>query len=1607
MSLCDEKTANCFQNILPPYIKKDIKHEMNKWKTEIISKLPIFVEQKSNEEIDYWFNVLDMYTSFETFIFTIDELEFIGNLLFNFVINYQHPTLVMTAASLFVSIIEPRKFKLNLNLPWRPLYQLIYDSTLSRSKTNLIKYPSRFSENLITLVRICRNYWDINATKEMLNEWGHLLDPHNQTFALGQCLLTLFLPVQYGQHNLWLSKFIEIWSYFRSVTYDFPFFEIIARLSRYNYQDIDWEFLLPFIFNVGSLHMGIPTSLLDAQIPHIVDYHPEHYSSFFKDFNSLDDLLGLFASIIIQLINGPTGSLTRSLLEKILFLITPFCTTSHQAETESQFEAPLAFLDELVKSYSKRLKSEKLYDTKLEKLTESDNEWFVSCLSPLIVMTQFHEVSSFSNLTKFVQLCPKIAIPPILDAISYTFGYEHLKQTGLQALISITSTIAYSKQSQGEFMALVLKTNEEISFMDISKSSAVFSLYTLVSSCFTFSNEHEPFILSVINNCIEFAKHSVGEDYISSLGELLTMLSHLIHAIPERLADRISLLIKSKMNEIPEYALMALVEGLDNFSTKYFKEIAINATNLQQFTVLKALVRQAEQFFLNDIEKLKETLMNGIKNSNKKLQEIAVPTLKWTLKNMLCTYPQPPKKQGFSSIKNIDLNWHCPSEQEIVNSISLSRHFLPFIEESLLSKSRFDQLLGISVSRAILKGILAGVSTVDLECVHENLHFSHPSLNRFHDKRVSLLFEEILMILLKALKSPNINRRSLTQLFKLFELVVAPRDLIASQVESLTNEWSYHSSHGRVPLLIDPNEAMTNTTIYWKAVHLYSMRHSLDHIYLTTLNRKIIEAAFELCTHQFIKVRENASGFIQVATSNFRYHFYDLFENIILKIEKGDLSDEYLSGYCDALSSLPTCAPSIMTFDLIFRTALAICFQLSPDEILEPVRSLRQIIVILIDQTDISNYIFNDSDIFYKKRYYLAHEAIKKHDMYPASRETQHYAAALVCSVLIGNPIIATVEIYNFISNLLKTDDNVVRDCVLNLAPSMIEYLIPRVPRIQGNFYEEISFENYDNFSFIDRQMYQQAKKMPLFLNYENYLNKNKLKQFYKDEEIENIISINQSLFNLLFNNNEIFDTLINQLIIAQINKQDNFSKGRVVFWYCMSRYFGITFSIRLIKLVDSLINKTSTVAHHVVSTEIFAGVLRSLKCRKYFEVYEISKITLPFVTRLIQELEPEFYSLWHFSFYSCFNEMDPKRLFWLYNHLLTCIPLDNSVRAARVVSLLSEILLDVSIRIPSFSKKIEEIASKTIFTPDLLSYEQIRDSAVRVLITLLSISFDSNKRSLNEFSIQLLEKFTQNISSDQFLRRWILNCYGSQSLATLSSGFYSLKNINEWTKLILDNDEGEERISRAGLLNISTQNWIGSCVEYPLNINNIQKLINLIINEYIIPNNKWQIQTVLLLTLESFLSTIYFYLNDEIFEKILKIIYNLLSHQHPDVQDAASELLSFIIKGSISIQIQIPDIIIKLKNMLNDYNSIYLRIGGAKGLCSIISATVLFEIVPQYIIDSFEALTNALEIDKVVEPTISQFLSDFWSTHDDNLLKPVLEILSPFKASLQPSYFC
>ena len=112
MSICCTERANAFKRFLPPFIQDKLENEEKEWKNLIFKNLPKAISRDIYEEIEFWITALENYTEFETFTFTPEEVEKIAKILYNFIITTQHMTLLISACSTFILIVNPQHIKI-------------------------------------------------------------------------------------------------------------------------------------------------------------------------------------------------------------------------------------------------------------------------------------------------------------------------------------------------------------------------------------------------------------------------------------------------------------------------------------------------------------------------------------------------------------------------------------------------------------------------------------------------------------------------------------------------------------------------------------------------------------------------------------------------------------------------------------------------------------------------------------------------------------------------------------------------------------------------------------------------------------------------------------------------------------------------------------------------------------------------------------------------------------------------------------------------------------------------------------------------------------------------------------------------------------------------------------------------------------------------------------------------------------------------------------------------------------------------------------------------------------------------------------------------------
>jgi hypothetical protein len=283
----------------------------------------------------------------------------------------------------------------------------------------------------------------------------------------------------------------------------------------------------------------------------------------------------------------------------------------------------------------------------------------------------------------------------------------------------------------------------------------------------------------------------------------------------------------------------------------------------------------------------------------------------------------------------------------------------------------------------------------------------------------------------------------------------------------------------KLPVLLPPLENMTHFTVLCKVRHLYAIRSSCLAIRIPPVIRLVFAHLFRLAVHPDVRVRQTTASYIQTFAGQF-VGFDDVFRQAVTTMSDPALDLDSLSGLAGALCGIPNMSVSMTNVTLLADVARAICRPLPADLPDQSVRSLRQIIIVMLEQLDPCDPRLPKAE-FAAMRKRVANDAIVKYGQMRGNRETENYSAALVCATMIGDPMLIRADLFAFLIPFLATDDPVVRVCASHVLAMVIEWLIPRVARKRGTVVDYVTPGKYDTVEFIGRPYPHQANTQAVF----------------------------------------------------------------------------------------------------------------------------------------------------------------------------------------------------------------------------------------------------------------------------------------------------------------------------------------------------------------------------------------------------------------------------------------------------------------------------------------------------------------------------------------------
>ncbi|KAK4885236.1 hypothetical protein RN001_001507 [Aquatica leii] len=327
----------------------------------------------------------------------------------------------------------------DLQLEWRPLYDLCVRITeKSNSDIGMYKYSSSLEVVIESLIRICRLYFPIEATQEILDEFRPHLYPYDNThIASAIHYFELFLPIitplekKHLGYELWLEEFLELWKVCHNANlWENHLTWLLARLASYNNGRINWEPYIPIMFVRFKRAFHLPVSYRKRQSmrPFKID-------------------VAAMANWMVCCLGG-TSEVAFYHLEKFLQTLE---TYYHPANFGKWSPKLRELLKKLAFYFVQRVHCERFKKPTWEfqtsddfKLTDADIERFVKIMKPCLEQAMFsgHGSQEVAFAMQYLAaLRPDIIVPIVLDKL-YTSMDSLTEPHKLTSSMICTTSIA-------------------------------------------------------------------------------------------------------------------------------------------------------------------------------------------------------------------------------------------------------------------------------------------------------------------------------------------------------------------------------------------------------------------------------------------------------------------------------------------------------------------------------------------------------------------------------------------------------------------------------------------------------------------------------------------------------------------------------------------------------------------------------------------------------------------------------------------------------------------------------------------------------------------------------------------------------------------------------------------------------------------------------------------------------------------------------------------------------------------------------------------------------------------------------------------------------------
>ncbi|XP_041968894.1 proteasome activator complex subunit 4-like isoform X2 [Aricia agestis] len=473
-------------------------------------------------------------------------------------------------------LISPKE----LTLPWRPLYELgIKLFHKNSSALGLFHYHTSLESTYTMLVRSAQSYFELEATKEILEE---LLPRVNPWAADGEVItiLATFIPVglplslaAHG-HELWFDKIMTLWdTCYNAHCGTSDLLSLFAGLAKRNPGAVDWTPHVPKMF-MRFLHaLNLPVSYKDMQYARNQPLGIKHMATWIACtinpdgvvLKHLRSFLGGIESYLHSANSGRWSFKLRDLLRKL----TKEFLSRVRREREKNFK----------KHYPKTREDYKLRD---EDITE-----FVSIvLEPTLqaVNNRSGTLDISVALQNLAILRPDIVVPPLVDRLktSLTSLTEPHRVTAAMSAVGavarpmLRGPHANYPEGPTHVVPLLMAVLPGLDPNDMKKTLVTLHFIFIFSDMIQFidcSSAHEHWQDLTETELLVCESTAQFEDFILIfLDRLFVIIESSVHE-QVRLDTKDTDLVRSKTDAVMETAISAAATSvLMQSSPKIFKE---------------------------------------------------------------------------------------------------------------------------------------------------------------------------------------------------------------------------------------------------------------------------------------------------------------------------------------------------------------------------------------------------------------------------------------------------------------------------------------------------------------------------------------------------------------------------------------------------------------------------------------------------------------------------------------------------------------------------------------------------------------------------------------------------------------------------------------------------------------------------------------------------------------------------------------------------------------------------------------------------------------------------------------------------------------------------